>query len=627
VSEETGKQSEEAKVKWAAEAYAFLSLFSRLRNRLYGLLMLELGWGLLVRLVLPLSDGSNSGAHSAAAAHAPTGISALEVFLIGAAAIALYWLLSSGCLKIACLCFARVGRPLMSNVLVGSFLLIGIMTLPFYGLAILVDFVRFIYWQKRNYPDARLDAMQTKIAAPSLQEIYEKERKSIAETPTSFEHWKISKGNAWISGEETRIALPVLNNVFKSEVKWHADWLWTFSANLVGRWRTQLDSMALVGLAPFHSYSFEEEQKSAKAPLQIFAAAIRRLRLGLFGRKIVNHIRFIVIPDIVSVESEETARWWRALLGLDTLLWGSYLSTSPPRIWLNLESKLQLKDEPNKAEDDERAEVDWDPMRPEDLDFAMLEINQDDPIECYLVILVCFLRTLQLRPKPQKFLFWEARDALAWKHSSGEMIFLRLVRPIISRLDGLPPRGLDNTPTQMLVAYLSNWAAHLLSWSPKDNEVWLAREMLWHCARLAPTEPLHHYRLGALLCFLGEEVEARKAFAKAQELDRNGDFYDPDRISSSAGVYLYLAYNHLSDIRGRTASAVASVARGLALGGKEAAGKIAEQFIETKYWKEQKVFAECGEEPNLSATERILSSMLNLDWPVPVPPSQPTTAT
>jgi len=185
-------------------------------------------------------------------------------------------------------------------------------------------------WQKRHYPGDKFDQELGKIAEPKLKELYEKERKSSMDVPDSFQDWKASKGTAWISNEQTRIGLPVLNEVFKSSVKWHADWPWKFTADLVTQWRERIDSIALIGLAPFHSYSFEEEQKSAKAPLQIFAAAIRRLRLGLSDRKIVRHISFIVIPDIVSVESEESARRWRALFGMDTLLWGSYLSTSPP---------------------------------------------------------------------------------------------------------------------------------------------------------------------------------------------------------------------------------------------------------------------------------------------------------
>jgi len=171
----------------------------------------------------------------------------------------------------------------------------------------------------------------------------------------------------------------------------------------------------------------------------------------------------------------------------------------------------------------------------------------------------------------------------------------------------------------MLVAYVSNWVTRLLSWSPKNNEAWLAREMLLHCTRLAPSESEHQYRLGALLCFLGNETEARKAFDKGQELDRGRDFYDPDRISSFASTSLYLAYNSTFDIRGRTAAAVASVARAIVLGGPAAASKIAEEFVETKYWKEQLLFAECGIEKNMTATERILGSMLTLNWPRPKP--------
>jgi hypothetical protein len=52
MAEENDEKSDKA--KWANEAYALLSLFRKLRRRPSGLLMLELGWGLLVRFVEPL---------------------------------------------------------------------------------------------------------------------------------------------------------------------------------------------------------------------------------------------------------------------------------------------------------------------------------------------------------------------------------------------------------------------------------------------------------------------------------------------------------------------------------------------------------------------------------------------
>jgi hypothetical protein len=265
---------------------------------------------------------------------------ALRVFLIGAAVIAAYWFVSSGCWKIPYYWLARLGRPLASVGLFCSLLLIGLVTFPFILVAGLVDVVHFQI-RLRRLRKTRLSAAREEAATRELTEIYQKDTVASSEPELSFEDWKKKKGDKWIANEQARIADPVLQQHFESKTKFRLLRPWEKLLDAVGNLRIRLDSTALIGLAPFHSYSFDEELKSAKAPLQIFAASVRRLRLGLSDRMILSQVRFIPIPDIVSIESEDDARRWRKRLGLDTLLWGSYLSADPPRIWLNLEHRPQ----------------------------------------------------------------------------------------------------------------------------------------------------------------------------------------------------------------------------------------------------------------------------------------------
>jgi hypothetical protein len=89
-SEEAEDEKVADKTKWASETYAFLSLFRKLRKQLTGLLLLELGWGLLVRLAAPLAKDESPSGTAAAQAAVDMPI-ALEVFVIGAAMIAVYW--------------------------------------------------------------------------------------------------------------------------------------------------------------------------------------------------------------------------------------------------------------------------------------------------------------------------------------------------------------------------------------------------------------------------------------------------------------------------------------------------------------------------------------------------------
>lgn len=98
---------------------------------------------------------------------------------------------------------------------------------------------------------------------------------------------------------------------------------------------------------------------------------------------------------------------------------------------------------------------------------------------------------------------WEALDLIPSQRYSGEGIFLRLAKLILQKPDPLSAaEGLDGTPAQLLVAYISDWAAQKIKfWSPcyKRSELGGLRELLSQCARLVPNQAVHQYRLGALL--------------------------------------------------------------------------------------------------------------------------------
>jgi hypothetical protein len=218
----------------------------------------------------------------------------------------------------------------------------------------------------------------------------------------NFKEWKETKGEKWIAKKLDELTEPNFEDLFREKARFQAVGPWKAFAEWVGKQKVRLASVALIGLAPFYSYSFEEEQKSAKAPLQIFAAALRRLRLCLSDASLAPHVRFIVIPDIVRIESEEPARFWRGWLGLDTLIWGSYVSAKLPRVWLNLENRQPSQPKsPRIALTEDRSidTVRWHPVKGRSLDDSMLEVDQDDPKVCYLVVPMSLLRTIRERPQ------------------------------------------------------------------------------------------------------------------------------------------------------------------------------------------------------------------------------------
>lgn len=247
-----------------------------------------------------------------------------------------------------------------------------------------------------------------------------------------------------------------------------------------------------------------------------------------------------------------------------------------------------------------------------------MEVDQDDQLQCYFVVLACLLRTLQQRPKRRKFLFFKAQDALVWKKLSGERIFLRLVRPLLPSLEKLPTMsGIDGTPAHLVVAYVSNWVAGQIEWwQPFGSEnLSLFHDLLRHCIRLDGNCPEHRYRLGAVLCLLNEEQAANETFAEAQKRDSLSEFYSPREVGTYAAVVLGLAYDHDSVSVGHAAAAVAFVMRALELGEHGVADRITKEFIQTKYWHRQMRRAKYGYDPTWTTTDQVLCAALNLALP------------
>jgi hypothetical protein len=64
------------------------------------------------------------------------------------------------------------------------------------------------------------------------------------------------------------------------------------------------------------------------------------------------------------------------------------------------------------------------------------------------------------------------------------------------------------------------------------------------------------------------------------------------------------------------AAAVAFVMRALKLGGDDATERVKEEFVQTKYWQLQRIYAELGH-ATWSTADRVLCSALKLEFPAP----------
>ena len=93
-----------------------------------------------------------------------------------------------------------------------------------------------------------------------------------------------------------------------------------------------------IGLAPIYSFTFGEDQRAAKAPLQTFASGVDRLQNKLSRLASVQLMQFEVLPIAVNVTTRRRAKMLRWLFGFDAVLWGSYVSTEPPQIAIQIET-------------------------------------------------------------------------------------------------------------------------------------------------------------------------------------------------------------------------------------------------------------------------------------------------
>ena len=166
-----------------------------------------------------------------------------------------------------------------------------------------------------------------------------------------------------------------------------------------------------IGLAPIYSFTFGEDQRAAKAPLQTFASGVDRLQNKLSRLASVQLMQFEVLPIAVNVTTRRRAKMLRWLFGFDAVLWGSYVSTEPPQIAIQIETARP------KPENDETA---WSrAWRDLDLFGELSEIenegiiiDQEDMLDAYVAIAVALVHALNARSSRHSHHIFASLDKL-----------------------------------------------------------------------------------------------------------------------------------------------------------------------------------------------------------------------
>lgn len=572
---------EKSSGQWAAEAFDFLRLFRRVSRSFSGLLLVEIGWAALLFLVAKLSaaDATPVVGIPWIASGGPTvqDVPLATVFTYGAAAIALVWCFTSGLYLYVSAPIAKVLRVVGVPLVIPLVIVLGVIGLPILLVSLPLEAYLYARWKKGK------DAKKLEQAIKD-------------------------------DGEEA------IRDVARKEMGFRADWLqvWMMGrgADLARTWA----SAGFIGLAPLYSYSYDEDLLGAKAPVQIFAEAIGRMRLKLRNLRAVQHVSFRPLPPAVRASDFRAARRVRKWLGLDALLWGSYLSTDPPMIWLNVDQALTPteKEKQEKADD---AEVwrDGNPFSDSlDPDAAAFIVDQRDSQDAYIVLLIVLIQALKRRQSGRWRLAPKWVDALYYSHADVKRIINHLIRDALFDLDApLSPSPAPHatlTAKEMLVGIAGKWISTTVETAPFRREDRIGDQLLWEvakkCVELLPDDPGVNYRLALVSSLLGRDEEAEAALATALKRDTSARWSGQIRLAVQAQMAMGMIRLAGVDERVEIAKAAIYTARAITFADDEESEKkqLREELMKSQYYELRQY-----DRSPLTGYEKILHRYLDLE--------------
>lgn len=567
--------------KWAAESFDFLRLFQRIGSQFSGFIMLEIGWALLLLLVAKLSASDATPVIGLPWISANGGFVARDVrlttlFPVGSIGLALIWFFTSGLYLIVWMPIARCFRFLGVAIVTILVIALVILTLPIAFISFFVEEYLFRRWKKKVDPE-------------KLQQIVR-------------DH-----------GETT--LREVAKKAMKFDAMWLQNWIGNQGHKLMSRWA----SVGFVGLAPLYSYSYDEDLFAAKAPLQVFAEAIGRLRLKLKNLDAIHFLRFQSLPHLIRVTSHPSAEWLRKWLGLDALLWGSYLSVAPPKIWLNIEQRLTPV-----AIDQEKSKnwLEIDPLQSSmNLDRAMVVADQNDPFDVYIVLVIALMEALKSRRETKWHSRFKWQDKLYLSGTAVDDIVTHLVRDVLLSLPVTPLKPDKNYPSakEVLVEIGGKWIATALEGrfklQQRTERYQLLEEVAQKCVQLKPEDSDNYYRLAVLQCLLDKETKALNSMKAAFDRDKNAKWADEVELMVHAQMDMFDLDIEGSRAEIKLAKAAIHVARAITFAkDKERERKyLLEDFQKSEYF----TFRQFVDKP-LSAAENILYHYLDMQAKMPV---------
>lgn len=602
---------EKGRTKWASEIYDTLLIFRRISNQVYGLLLVELGWVLLLVLVAKLSPSGGNNPQPAIVAVPLSGpLKVTDLVIPGAIVLACFWIIWSRIITYVWLlvrCAFRRATVLLVDLVGFCFGLLNVFLLP---ITYPLELIRARRWIERLGKDAeeKLRKELADKAKDRLQRLIERQDMGTAAGIYGFRiAWLAFKGH-----EHDCHQLDKLHSVIGNrELRRHA-----VNATKTSRWivftnfivplrriNTWLASRAYIAFAPLQSFNYEEDLNSSKAPAQVFAAASDRIQWQLQNVKLMRHISFNFLPQHWVPKNSSEAGLLRWFFGLNTLLWGSYLPEPPTRICLN------IKQHPRRGEKEDKERM----LRPMEDPFPLvfrtqystMVVDQQEALDAYIVLVVAILQTLQTRQSPSKkvlirVLSGQLWDELQYSYSEVRQLIEHLVFDAFPLLSESHSTAHDAypSPRRILVEIVGQWIGHTLKRAESDSDAYAMvkdypatlRQMLKRCIELDPRISENYYRLAALNGLMGRPDEAVRSADQAKRYEVIRDADASYFISAMADLTLRLSGSSSQEIS--LAMFAAYAARAINIGTGRTKESLRENLEASDQYKLHRLLAE-----------------------------------
>lgn len=229
-----------------------------------------------------------------------------------------------------------------------------------------------------------------------------------------------------------------------------------------------------------------------------------------------------MLPELVIPQNANDAAILRKILGLDVLVWGSYLAGDSSKIWLNVEQKRRL---PKEQKDDRKFDAIFG-VAPK-LDRATFSIEQADIWDSYISFMLVVMQAVNarsFRTKNEKKINWRSFDSLYYANTEIDVVVEYLIWEVLRFIpfEKMGDRNLLST-RQILVEIAGNWVGQKLMHLSRGESVdSLALELLpvaQLCTKLAPDIAENHYRLGTIYALLGQVDQSVESFGNALQYE------------------------------------------------------------------------------------------------------------